>query len=188
MRKGTVMEMISLYADAVQRNQKRVEKVRTDQLDGPTPCTEWTTEALLDRIIGGYRIFATALGTTVPEPVADLATAHRAAGDAAVRAFSAPDARQRSVVLPVGEVPGDVALGLALTDAVVHGWDLAKATGQDTTVDEPLATMLLAGVEQSVTADMRQPGGGMPVFAPPVPVDAGRPAGDRLIAFLGRQP
>jgi uncharacterized protein (TIGR03086 family) len=133
-------------------------------------------------------MFATALGATVPEPPTDLAATHRAAGDAAVRAFGAPGALQRSVVLPVGQVPGEVALGLALTDAVVHGWDLAKATGQDTTIDESLATMLLAGLEQSVTADMRQPGGAMPVFAPAFPVDAGRPAGERLVAFLGRQP
>jgi uncharacterized protein (TIGR03086 family) len=182
------MDMINLYAAAVQRNQKRVENLRTDQLDGPTPCTEWTVRALLDHIIGGYRMFATALGTTVPESAADPAADHRAAGDAAVRAFGAPDAMQRLLVLPLGEVPGEAALGLALTDAVVHGWDLAKATGQDTTIDESLATMLLAGLEQSVTADMRQPGGGMPVFAAPVPVDAGRPAAERLVAFLGRQP
>jgi uncharacterized protein (TIGR03086 family) len=180
------MDMINLYADAVQRNQKRVENLRTDQFDDPTPCTEWTVRALLDHIIGGYRMFATALGATVPEAADDPAAAHRAAADAAVRAFGAPDARQRSLVLPVGEVSGEAALGLALTDAVVHGWDLAKATGQDTTIDESLATMLLAGLEQSITADMRQPGG--PVFAPPVPVDAGRPAGDRLVAFLGRRP
>jgi uncharacterized protein (TIGR03086 family) len=182
------MDMINVYADAIQRNQKRVENVRTDQLDGATPCTEWTVRALLDHIIGGYRMFATALGAPVPEVADDAAAAHRAAGDAAVRAFGAPGALQRSLVLPVGEVPGEAALGLALTDAIVHGWDLAKATGQDTTIDEPLATMLLAGLEQSITADMRQPGGGMPVFAPPVPIEAGRPAGDRLVAFLGRQP
>ena len=182
------MDMINVYADAVQRNQKRVEHLRSDQLDDPTPCTEWTVQALLDHIIGGYRMFATALGDTVPELATDMAADHRAAGDAAVRAFGAAGALHRSLVLPVGEVPGDVALGLALTDAVIHGWDLAKATGQDTTIDESLATTLLAGLEQSVTADMRQPDGGMPVFAPPVPVDAGRPAGDRLVAFLGRQP
>jgi uncharacterized protein (TIGR03086 family) len=183
------MDMINVYAEAIQRNQKRVENLRADQLDDPTPCTEWTVQALLDHIIGGYRMFAAALGAPVPESANDPAEAHRAAGDAAVRAFGAPDAMQRSLVLlPVGEVPGEVALGLALTDAVVHGWDLAKATGQDTTIDESLAAMLLVGLEQSVTADMRQPAGGMPVFAPPVPVDANRPAGDRLVAFLGRQP
>jgi uncharacterized protein (TIGR03086 family) len=182
------MDMINVYADAVRRNQQRVENLRTDQLDDPTPCTEWTVQALLDHIIGGYRMFATAFGAAAPESESAAATAHGAAGDAAVRAFEAPGALQRSLVLPVGEVAGEVALGLALTDAVVHGWDLAKATGQDTTIDEPLATMLLAGLERSVTTDMRQPGGGMPVFAPPVPVDADRPAGDRLVAFLGRQP
>jgi len=182
------VDMINLYADAVQRNQKRVENLRGDQLDDPTPCTEWTVRALVDHIVGGYQMFATALGASVDDSATDTAAAHRAAGDAALRAFGAPGAAQRSLVLPVGEVPYEAALGLALTDAVVHGWDLAKATGQDTTVDESLAAMLLAGLEQSVTADMRQPGGAMPVFAQPVTVEPGRPAGDQLVAFLGRQP
>jgi uncharacterized protein (TIGR03086 family) len=90
--------------------------------------------------------------------------------------------------LPIGEVPGRVALGLALTDAVVHGWDLAKATGQDASIDEDLAAMLLAGAEGSIGADMRQPGGAMAVFAQPVAVGADQPTGERLVGFLGRQP
>ena len=182
------MDMINVYADAVRRNQQRVENLRTDQLDDPTPCTEWTVQALLDHIIGGYRMFATALGATVPESAADPAPAHRAAGDAAVRAFGAAGALDGTVTLPVGEVPGHVALALALTDAVVHGWDLARATGQDTSIDEDLATALLAGAEQMVGPQMRQPDGAMPVFAQPVTIGPDQPAADRLIAFLGRTP
>jgi uncharacterized protein (TIGR03086 family) len=93
----------------------------------------------------------------------------------------------RVATLPIGEVPGQVVLGLALTDAVVHGWDLAVATGQDTAIDA-LASILLTGVEATVGQDMRQPDGAMPVFAQPVPVGNDTPAADRLLAFLGRPP
>jgi len=183
------MDMLTAYADAVRRNQHRVEAVKPDQLNDPTPCAEWDVRTLVDHIVGGYQMFATALGTSLPPSAsADLPAAHRTAGDAAVSAFGRPDAMHQTVVLPLGEVPGQVALGLALTDAVVHGWDLATATGQDTAIDEALAAALLAGAQGSVGADMRQPDGAMPVFAAPVAVGPDRPSGDHLIGFLGRQP
>ena len=67
-------------------------------------------------------------------------------------------------------------------------WDLAAATGQDTTIDDRVAVPILAGAEASITDDLRQPAGAMPVFAEPVPISPDSPAGDRLVAFLGRSP
>jgi len=173
------MDLRNSYADAVRRNDERIDAVRPDQLGGPTPCTDWDVEALIGHITGGYKMFAVALGRP-----AGTGTA----GEAAVAAFAVPDVMQRTVNLPIGAVPGDVALALALTDAVVHGWDLAKATGQDTAIDEEVAAALLAGLEPLIGPQLRQPDGAMPVFAPPVPIGPDRPAADRLIAFLGRRP
>ena len=75
-----------------------------------------------------------------------------------------------------------------LTDAVVHGWDLAAATGQDTTVDDRVVGPLLAGAHAAITDDFRQPAGARAVFAQPVLIDPDIPAGERLVAFLGRSP
>ena len=192
------MDILSSYADAVRRNHERVAAVNTGQLGDPTPCTDWDVRALIGHITGGYQMFAAALGYPMPADTnptdteatnaAAIAGLHHAAGEAAIAAFGAPAAVQRTVSLPIGDVPGHLALGLALTDAVVHGWDLAKATDQDTTINEQLAATLLAGAEQSVGPQMRQPDGALPVFAPPVTIGAQHPAADRLIAFLGRQP
>ena len=99
-----------------------------------------------------------------------------------------PGALQRVVALPIGEVPGEVALGMALTDAVVHGWDLAAATGQDSTIDDRVAGPLLAAAQAAITDELRQPAGARAVFAQPVPIDPDSPAGERLVAFLGRSP
>jgi uncharacterized protein (TIGR03086 family) len=191
------MDILSAYADAVRRNHIRVDGVQADQLGDKTPCTEWDVRTLIEHIVGGYQMFVTALGQ--PQPVAaepidsaatatDLADLHRTAGEAAISAFGTPDALHRTVTLPIGDVPGGMALRLALTDAVIHGWDLASATGQDTSIDEELAATLLTVAEQVVGPQTRQPDGAMPVFAQPVTIDPQRPAADRLIAFLGRQP
>jgi uncharacterized protein (TIGR03086 family) len=189
------MDMLTAYADAVRRNQVRVDAVQAGQLTDPTPCTDWDVAALIGHIVGGYQMFAAALGAPLPSAAQvspgddnDLASSHRAASQAALSAFGSPGALDRSLALPIGDMPGQVALGLALTDAVVHGWDLAKATGQDASIDEGLAAMLLAGAEGSIGAEMRQPAGSMPVFAQPVPVGTDRPAGERLVGFLGRRP
>lgn len=186
------MDLLNSYTDAVRRNHERVDAVHAGQFGEPTPCTEWDVHALIGHIIGGYEMFTVALGHPGPPDEipadADTARRHRAAGEAAIAAFAATGARQRTASLPVGEVPGHVALALALTDAVVHGWDLATATGQDTSIDEELAAALLAGAEQLVGPQMRQPDGAMAVFAPAVTIGPERAAADRLIAFLGRQP
>ena len=184
------MDLLSCYADAVRRNHQRVDAVHRGQLGDPTPCTDWDVRALIGHITGGYHMFAAGLGQPIPadESPTEPASQHRTAGEAAIAAFAAPGALERTVSLPIGAVPGHMALALALTDAVVHGWDLATATGQDTTIDDELAAVLLGGAEQMVGPQMRQPDGAMPVFAPPVAVGAQRPAADRLIAFLGRTP
>ncbi|HEY7814082.1 MAG TPA: hypothetical protein VIC62_12635 [Nakamurella sp.] len=95
---------------------------------------------------------------------------------------------QKDIALPIGDVPGEVALGLALTDATVHGWDLAAATGQDTTIDDRVAGPLLSAAQASITDDLRQPDAASAVFAQPVPIEPESPAGERLVAFLGRSP
>jgi uncharacterized protein (TIGR03086 family) len=78
-----------------------------------------------------------------------------------------------------------VALHLRLTELLVHGWDLAHATGQPTTgLPDDLAEQELAfsRVQLERIPPDRSP------FAPPQPIDDAAPAIDRLAALLGRSP
>jgi uncharacterized protein (TIGR03086 family) len=43
------------------------------------------------------------------------------------------------------QMPAPMGLGMMLMETTVHGWDLAKATGQDTAIDPDVAAMLLEG-------------------------------------------
>jgi uncharacterized protein (TIGR03086 family) len=75
---------------------------------------------------------------------------------------------------------------LACTGALeisVHGWDVARACGHDRPLPVPLAVDLLS-VAPLLVDDADRPGR----FAGPVDVPPSAGAGDRLLAFLGRQP
>ena len=80
-------------------------------------------------------------------------------------------------------MPGPALAGFTTLDILVHGWELAKATGQPAALDDTLGAHVLAFAEQAIT-----PGFRAPRIGPAVPVVADAPLTDRLVAFLGRQP
>lgn len=80
------------------------------------------------------------------------------------------------------DLPGEVAGLVALDELVLHGWDIARATGRDFVVDDATATACLSFVEQS------DPAGTPGLFGPAVPVADDAPLMDRLVARAGRDP
>ena len=104
--------------------------------------------------------------------------------DAAVRAaldaFGAPGALERLITLPFGEFPGAFLLGILTQDQFVHGWDLARATGQPADLDPGLAAELLASARTVITDAFRGPDGAAlfgPARPPAPAAGAARPAG-----------
>ncbi|HVL27295.1 MAG TPA: TIGR03086 family metal-binding protein [Acidimicrobiales bacterium] len=154
--------------------------VREDQLGLATPCPEWDVRTLAGHLVGVNRVLASAAEGLPREPdlevagpsAAALVVAYEESATAAVRAFSRAD------------VLDTTSLALALLDNLVHGWDVAKATGQDTAIDPQLAGAGLEVARRLVTAELRAAG----AFGPAVAVDADAPVHDRLVAFTGRQP
>jgi uncharacterized protein (TIGR03086 family) len=165
-----------------------VSGVRDDQWDDPTPCSEWDVRGVVQHLVVGHQVFARALRgeavpTVPPEPASPpLAEAYASSAADMLAAFRAPDALDGEVTVPFGTVPGAVALHLRLVDALVHGWDVAVATGQRPGHDEQLAEQELGFTAQFLT---RIPAGRTP-FAPSVHVTDDVPALDRLAALLGR--
>ncbi|OHU97818.1 TIGR03086 family metal-binding protein [Mycobacterium talmoniae] len=175
--------------DAHQRAQDAfaavLSNVAADQLDAPTPCTEWTVADLIDHVVTGNERVAQRAGAYQQPPArpGDLLQAHRNAAAAAQRAFAGPDGMTTMFELPFGQVPGSVVIGMRSTDALTHAWDLATATGQPTDLDPELATDLLAAARERLRPDFRGPG---KPFAEERPCAPGRPPIDQLAAFLGR--
>jgi uncharacterized protein (TIGR03086 family) len=181
------------YERALQRTGKIVAGTTRDQLDGSTPCPDWTVGDLLNHIIGGcLAVSSGAAGEARPidDGVDHAAGGHVAAFEDAARgaieAFQVPGALESKFEMSWGDTPGTVALGLAVTDAVVHGWDLATATGQDAPIDEDIAEEIYG-----MTSSMMEPKGSYPrgdAFDDPVEVPDDAPASARMLAYLGRQP
>jgi uncharacterized protein (TIGR03086 family) len=190
------MELYEAFDRAVASTAGIVKTVRPDQADAPTPCTEWDVRDLLNHIIGTLWLSEALLSDHAPRhPMApgglpgtdlagqDPAAAYAEAAAAALTAASAGDTLTRVHTTPLGDMPGPALAGFTTLDIVVHGWDLAQATGQPAALDDTLATHVLAFAEQAIT-----PGSRAPRIGPAVPVAADAPLTDRLVAFLGRQP
>jgi uncharacterized protein (TIGR03086 family) len=70
---------------------------------------------------------------------------------------------------------------IRLYDLLAHGWDIARATGQDPELPVDAAEAALRFARDQVVDDAR-PGR----FEPPQPVAEDAPAIERLVGFLGR--
>ena len=83
------------------------------------------------------------------------------------------------------DLPGEVAGLVALDEIVVHGWDIAVASGQAFTCEPQLLQATLEFVKSTVA---QNPNGSPGLFGPPVPVPDSAPLLDQLIGLTGRDP
>ncbi|MFI8087746.1 TIGR03086 family metal-binding protein [Streptomyces sp. NPDC086080] len=82
------------------------------------------------------------------------------------------------------DLPGEVAGAVAVDELVVHGWDLARATGQPYAPDP--AALEVSHAFLQVAADEAERGDG--IFGPVVPVPQDAPLLNRTIGLSGRDP
>lgn len=168
--------------------------VRDDQLTDPTPCTEMPVAAILDHFDGLTVAFRRAGEKAGQDggPVADAA--HLAADwrtrlpaqlDALVAAWREPAAWEGTTEIAGMRMPAGEAGLVGVNEVLVHGWDLAVATGQKYTADAAVAQACLELIEgfAVVAPDMRNE-----IYGPVVPVPADAPVMDRLLGQTGRDP
>jgi uncharacterized protein (TIGR03086 family) len=168
--------------------------ISEQQLTSPTPCTELDVAQLRDHVVGWLDTFAAGFadpGGQAPRAgldgypaTADPAAQVRAAAatlDAAIRAGAAA----RPLRLGENAMPGEMALSMILWEYQVHGWDLARATGQPWSPPSAAAEESLAFAPSMLTPDYQGEG---KAFAPRVAVAPGAPALDRLLGLSGRDP
>jgi uncharacterized protein (TIGR03086 family) len=142
------MEIGALHERTVREWTRLVDGVGDDQWELATPCTDWSVRDLVNHVVG-EELWTVPLvrGSTIEEvgnrfdgdvlgddPIARA----RAAADDAVAAVNDTAPAGGTVHLSYGEERLDEYVSQLAADHLVHGWDLAKATGQDATLDPVL--------------------------------------------------
>ncbi len=180
------VDVLALQDGALESTGRVVARTGPEHLSLPTPCSEWDVRRLIEHLVEGNDMFArAAMPGATRHAVDDPFEAYRSSSAAVRRAWRQPGVLEREVILPFGAVPGWVAVRMHFVDHLVHGWDLARATGQDTTLDEGLATAAYEEMTSALDAAPRGPG---MAFGAEVPWPDDAPVHERLVAFLGRRP
>ena len=157
-----------------------------EDLEAAKPCATFYVREVLQHMVGGATLFAAAFrGTEPPEttnPPEDVVSAFPVVMAELQAAMKSPGALERTVAAPFGEVPGETFARFVALDGLVHGWDIATATGQRY---EPPAAVV-AEVESFAAAAISDGMRDGDTFAAAVepPPDASPLV--RLVAFTGR--
>jgi uncharacterized protein (TIGR03086 family) len=170
-----------------------LENVTPDQMDNDTTCASWKVKDLVNHIVTGSQWFGDSMNAgesqdfeSAPDYSSmDYLDVFNDGAKKSVDAFGKEGAAEKIVKLPFGEFPGAAFMGLATTDTFVHGWDLAKSTGQDANLDPELAQQLLEGARATIPNEFRGPDTKAP-FGPECDAAPDAPYADQLAAFLGR--
>jgi uncharacterized protein (TIGR03086 family) len=120
-----------------------------------------------------------------PSVADDPAAAWQVQCDAVQAVLDDPGSAAATFTNPhIGELPLDQAIDRFYTaDVFMHTWDLARATGQDDTLDPEMCAALLDGMVPFEEA-MRSSG----QYGPRVAVPEEAPVQDRMLGFIGRDP
>jgi uncharacterized protein (TIGR03086 family) len=172
------MDMIAAVETSYDRLGKLVAGIAPDALDDPTPLEGWDvlmTDAAKGRPFG--------------EPPTDLIGDHatKVVADViqeSLEAWRRPGVLEETVASPLGDMPGEAALSLVVMETTVHGTDLARATGQDESVDPVVAEIVLETLRGMPLDAVRDAGS----FGPEVSVPDESAAIDLALGLTGRRP
>ena len=182
-----------LHARSVEDFAALVEGVPPDAWGRSTPCSEWDVRALVNHVVG-EELWAVPLleGATIADvgdrfdgdllgddPVASSGEAAKGA----IAAFAPGDAMDRTVHLSFGDTPASEYAWQLFADHLVHGWDLAVATGQQPLLPDASVAALAQWFDER--EDMYRGGG---AISERVDVAPDASPGDRLLARFGRDP
>ncbi|MFJ8488413.1 TIGR03086 family metal-binding protein [Streptomyces sp. NPDC094038] len=187
---GTTMTDLGPQARSV---AELAEGVTDGQLAGATPCPEYAVRHLLGHVAGLSVAFRDAArkdlgattgrhpGTALPVLGPEWRQELPEALDALAEAWRDPAAWDGMTRAGGIDLPGGVAAAVAADELVVHGWDLARSTGQEYAPD-PAALEAAYGFLRMAAEGDRGP------FGPLVPVPEGARLLDRAVGLSGRDP
>jgi uncharacterized protein (TIGR03086 family) len=192
MEECAMADIAQLHRRALDETRSVVARTDRGQWADATPCDGWDVQALLNHLVSG-NLWAAELGSgRTIEEVGDrldgdvlgdnAVAAYDTSADAAAATFEAPGALDAPCAVSYGPVPGSVYAGHRFIDVLIHGWDLATATGQDATLDPELVDAAYRLLQDQ--ADMVRASG---MFGEDLLMPAGVGPQTQLLAFIGRK-
>jgi uncharacterized protein (TIGR03086 family) len=186
------VDLPEVHARALDGARRSVAGVSASQWGELSDCDPWTVRDLVNHIVtGNYWAAELGSGLTI-EAVGDRLDGDvlgsdplRAYDDSSLVAaavFRAPGAMEAPCAVSYGPVPGSVYCGHRFVDVLVHGWDVATSTGQDTTLDPELVEACLEVIEPQM--DMLAASG---AFGNRLDVPDDASPQTQLLALLGRR-
>ncbi len=184
---------------AAQRLADLVARVGDDELGGPTPCPAYSLGDLIEHVGGLALAFRAAAEKDTASPYVN----HAPSGDASrlgegwraripadlaalARAWAEPGAWTGMTRIASQDAPAEMVGITAADELVVHGWDVARATGQPY---EPEPDLLDAAHDfLGMFASPDAPAGPEVPFGPSREVPGDAPALDQVLALAGRDP
>ena len=186
----------ALIAAAAAEAARVVAGVPGHPMDAATPCDEWDLRTLVNHTIvwTSYSAERRAHGESVAEDLiskdftADpgFAEDYAAQVGRAVTAWSDPAVWARDLSVMGSSIPAADVAAMLIMEMVLHGWDIARTTGQEYACDHAVAALVLATVEAQGELFRQYQG-----FAPIVPGPVGRQGAtvlDRALRLSGRDP
>ena len=176
--------MVELFQRAAEHTALILDGIDESQYESATPCAEWDVGDLIHHLVGSTRYYAAELsggGHGEPGENERPADAYRAAVAVVLEAFADPATMERTFPTPAGDLSGAQLLPVFFTEAVFHGWDLATATSQDSTIPDDIGAAALVVAEQG-----SEVGRALGVYGPVAPVADDAPDAIKALALVGR--
>lgn len=180
-------------ADAAAEMRRVAENVRDDQLESPTPCSDWTVRDLAEHICGLTRVFAEAARHETPrdEPAnTGLPESWReelSAGlDSLVAAWREPEAWTGEADAGGVRMRSDEMAVVVLDELVLHGWDLARSTGQDFVASDADIAVCMEFASAMSTPETVESRDGL--YGPVIEMTPDSSAFAKLLGLAGRNP
>lgn len=185
------MNIAQAHREALAATGRTVAGLAPDGFGQSTPCEGWNVGEVLRHIVYGNLWVSPLVGGETIDEVGDrfegdvvgedFVASYRGSAELAASAFEADGALEAPCAVSYGPVPGSVYAGHRFIDVLIHGWDLAVASGQDATLPSDLVEAAFEVIEPQL--DMLAASG---VFGHALPVTDDADRQTRLLALLGR--
>ena len=180
-------EITERYERVTQRFTDLVRGAAPNTWDNPSPCEDWTARDVVDHLTTWITEFFGAQGVRFPDvpsaqddPVGAWETVRATISDA----LADPVLAAQEVATPFSTQSLAETVDMIVTgDVFTHTWDLARATGQDDTLDPDQLRRMVDSIGAMPEEVMRSDG----MFGPPIDVPDDADDQTKYLAYVGRR-